>query len=210
MKMEFCDSIVYSKSYSLPAVNCSEVLRYAGIGKTDAPSAEISALLEECLAECEKEGVFSPKVSYRYLPVDFREENRIDFNYVDLESANLKKNLNGCDYCIFFAASVGFGIDRMILKYNKTNSAKALILQALGAERVEAVCDMLCADEEVIPKGYKGRPRFSPGYGDVPLEFQKKLLPLVDADKNLGISLNESLLMSPSKSVTAIVGIEKL
>lgn len=208
--MELNDSIVYSKTYTLPGVNCSEVLRYAGWNKRETPPEEIGNLLQECIDECEKERVFSPKVSYRYLPVKFSQDCGIDFTHVFLESENLKKNLAGCNDCIFFAATVGFGIDRMILKYNKTNSAKALLLQALGAERVEMLCDMLCEDEETVPKGYKGRPRFSPGYGDVPLEFQKELLPLVGADKNLGITLNESLLMSPSKSVTAIMGIEKM
>ena len=53
------------------------------------------------------------------------------------------------------------------------------------------------------------RPRFSPGYGDLPLELQKDVFRVLDCPRKIGLSLNESLLMSPSKSVTAIIGIGK-
>ncbi|MBR3258643.1 MAG: vitamin B12 dependent methionine synthase, partial [Eggerthellaceae bacterium] len=46
-----------------------------------------------------------------------------------------------------------------------------------------------------------------PGYGDLPLEVQPDLLGLLDASRRLGITLSDSLLMSPTKSVTAIVGL---
>ena len=53
------------------------------------------------------------------------------------------------------------------------------------------------------------RPRFSPGYGDVPLDAQRDIFSALDISKNLSVYLNDSLLMSPSKSVTAFVGIKK-
>ena len=51
------------------------------------------------------------------------------------------------------------------------------------------------------------KPRFSPGYGDLPLEMQRDIFRVLDCSRKIGLTLNESLLMSPSKSVTAIVGI---
>ena len=53
------------------------------------------------------------------------------------------------------------------------------------------------------------KPRFSPGYGDVPLEIQKDIVMLLDCAKRIGVSLNDSLLMSPSKSVTAFIGLQE-
>ena len=74
-------------------------------------------------------------------------------------------------------------------------------MQALGAERVEALCDAFCAEFE------GAKMRFSPGYGDLPLDTQRALFALLDCPRKLGLTLNESLLMSPSKSVTAIMGL---
>ena len=50
--------------------------------------------------------------------------------------------------------------------------------------------------------------RFSPGYGDLPLEFQREIFRALDVPRRIGVSLGSSCLMSPSKSVTAIVGIK--
>ena len=80
------------------------------------------------------------------------------------------------------------------------------MLQAFGAERIEALCDVFCRD---IGKelGVRTGPRFSPGYGDLPLDAQKMIFSVLDCEKRIGLFLNDSLLMSPSKSVTAFVGI---
>ena len=50
-------------------------------------------------------------------------------------------------------------------------------------------------------------PRFSPGYGDLPLSAQKNIFAVLDPERRIGLTLNSSLLMSPSKSVTAFVGL---
>ena len=50
--------------------------------------------------------------------------------------------------------------------------------------------------------------RFSPGFGDLPLELQRQVTEALDCPRSLGITLGESLLMTPSKSVTAIIGMK--
>jgi hypothetical protein len=82
------------------------------------------------------------------------------------------------------------------------------MLQALGSERVEALCDEFCRLMAIESKR-ELRPRFSPGYGDLPLELQRDIFRLLEPSRRIGVVLNDSLLMSPSKSVTAIIGIEK-
>ena len=80
------------------------------------------------------------------------------------------------------------------------------MFQAIGAERIEALCDAFCDD---ISKEYNIaiKPRFSPGYGDLPLECQKDIFAVISPEKHIGLTLTDSMLMSPSKSVTAIVGL---
>ena len=82
-------------------------------------------------------------------------------------------------------------------------------------EKLQAVLSLpwrndvvVSSEEEAVAKGMSLRPRFSPGYGDLPLTVQKEFMTLLDCAHLIGINLNESLLMSPSKSVTAIIGMK--
>ena len=176
-----------------------EIFRYAG-GRED--SAELSALLDECLNEA------LPQISGRicYGEFEIKEtESGVDFGFCTCDSRDLKKNLSGCSRAVVFAATVGIGIDRLILKYSAISPARALMCQAIGAERIEALCDEFCL--ELCEKGYHLKPRFSAGYGDLPLEFQRDIFKVLEPEKNIGLTLNSSLLMTPSKSVTAVIGI---
>ena len=114
----------------------------------------------------------------------------------------LLKNLYGCKEVIIFAATLGAQFDRLLLRYSKVSPAKAVIFEAIGTAEIERVCDEFCCKVNRFTK-----PRFSPGYGDLPLEVQKEIFKVLDCPRKIGLTLNESLLMSPSKSVTAIVGI---
>ena len=79
------------------------------------------------------------------------------------------------------------------------------MLQAIGAERIESLCNVF--ENELIRQGHELGTRFSPGYGDLPLELQKDIFAALDCPKQIGVSLNDSMLMSPSKSVSAIIGL---
>ena len=131
------------------------------------------------------------------------------FSSLTLESQALARNLKKCTRVLLFAATVGLELDRLIAKYSKLSPSRALVLQALGAERVEALCDAFLSDLKPFYReaGLSMRPRFSPGYGDLPLEVQKDFFALLDCHRKIGLSLNDSLLMSPTKSVTAVVGL---
>ncbi len=87
----------------------------------------------------------------------------------------------------------------------------AAIYQAAGAAYVEAVCDEvnLKIKEEAAARGLFCRPRFSPGYGDLSLQYQKDLFRVLDITRNIAVSLSDSCLMTPSKSVTALVGLSR-
>ena len=99
------------------------------------------------------------------------------------------------------------GIDRLITKYTTVSPVKSLVFQGIGAERIEALCDAFC---RYIEKEYsKTKPRFSPGYGDLDLSFQREIFEVLQCSKKIGVTLNGSLLMSPTKSVTAIIGVKK-
>ena len=109
-----------------------------------------------------------------------------------------------------FCATVGVGIDRIIAKYNRLSPAKAVLLQALGSERVEALCDALCGEIalSVADEGLECTRRFSPGYGDLPLDLQREIFTSLECTRRIGVTIGDNLFMTPTKSVTAIFGIK--
>lgn len=167
------------KIFNAPSINKKEILRYAGGG-------ESYELLDDCLKEAE----FSYKVYYKIL----------DKNQLPFKSKSLEKLLENNREAVVFIATIGFNIDRLILKYTKTMPTRALMLQAIGAERIEALCD------EFMRSFENTTARFSAGYGDFDLSEQIKIFEILKSDKP-EVYLNESLLMSPTKSVTAVFGV---
>ena len=193
--------MIYAKNYPAPEINERECFRYAGTN-FKVVSEEERALYEACLKEVEQKLTY--KVCWGRFPIN-RTEDKLDFGFLQTDSKALMKNLESCKEVIVFAATIGLEIDRLIRRYTNLSPAKALFFQAIGAERIESLCDTFC--DELKGEGLQLRPRFSPGYGDLPLEMQKDVFRVLDCPRKIGLTLNESLLMSPSKSVTAIIGI---
>lgn len=178
------------KTFPAPPLCRQEILRYAGCNNAN-PQTE--ALLEECLGE------LRDQLNYR---VCFCEVDPASLP----ASNNLQRNLQGCRKILLFAATIGVSLDRLLARYGVTSPARALMLQSIGAERIEALCDAFGA-WAAQEYGLSLRPRFSPGYGDLPLTFQRDIFALLEPAKHIGVSLTDSLLMTPSKSVTAFLGL---
>ena len=191
---------IITRNYKEPSFCEKEILRYAGCKSSDD---ELLQLLRACIEEVRDKLTY--KVCYRELSITVVDEV-CDFGCFSLESKNLAWNLQNCNSVILFAATMGVEMDRLIAKYGRISPSRALLLQAIGAERIEALCDAFCEDI-AREKKMVTMPRFSPGYGDLPLEAQKEIFKLLDCSKQIGLFLNDSLLMSPSKSVTAFLGL---
>ena len=194
-------SVLTVRSLPEPEVSMREILRYA---RSAADDTETVRLAHDCLGEA------LPALSYRavYTAEDVTVTgDECDIGGIVIRSAALAKNLSGVSRAVLVCATVGLGIDRLVLKYSRSRPARALIMQAIGAERVEAVLDALT---EELEKEYGGlRPRFSVGYGDAPLSAQREITERLETAKRIGVSLSESMIMTPTKSVSAIIGINK-
>lgn len=194
--------MVLIKHYDAPPIDEDEIFRYAGC-KGDSDS--VRELFDNCRAEIGDS--LSYKICFLPLTVSVKGDD-CDFGVCGVKSKDLARNLDGCAEAVVFAATIGVGIDRLIAKYNVLSPAKALMFDALGTERIEALCDLFCRD---LSKEYQKslKPRFSPGYGDLDLSFQKEIFSVLNCRKHIGLTMTESLMMSPSKSVTAIVGLSE-
>lgn len=169
-------------------------------------SQEVNSLIEECVSESEK--CISAKVCYRIYDITVDSLN-VSCDSFSFASGDLCKCLKNCEKLVMFAATIGIGFDRLIARYSSLSPSKAVCLHALGSERIEALCDVFC--DEIMKQdalnGKKLTPRFSPGYGDLDICNQKVFDSLLMLNQSCGISFNSSLLMTPSKSVTAVAGI---
>ena len=180
-----------------------QVLRYLGMGgRTTDP--ETARLVAQCIEE------FSSVASYRLCWADAHitvTQQGVDFGAFYAPSASLANHLQNCKQAVLFAATTGLAAEQQRKRAEVASPAKALVLDAVGTAAAEALCDRFCANRAKASAGQQLRPRFSPGYGDLPLELQKELLTCLDSHRKIGLSLSESMMMTPQKSVTAIVGV---
>ena len=194
--------MVHARRFAAPEINWREALRYAGV-KESTP--EMEALLDECLRLAE--GKLSYQVCWAEFPVK-REGERLNLGFVQLESKSLAHNLQGCDRVTLFAATIGMEMDRLIARYARVSPAKSHMLQAVGVERIESLCDLFNDEITRLVEAEGGftRPRYSPGYGDVDITVQRDVFRALNCTRTIGITLNENCFMVPSKSVTALIG----
>lgn len=185
----------------------SEINRYLGYMKIQ-PDERIQDIIESCKQKVIDQS--TPRKSVKIFPLTIQEDT-IQIETMHIHSKHLLKNLNGCDKVVLMGVTIGPAIDRLIRRSEITNMVEAAIYQAIGAAYVEAWADIVNKEikQEMKQQGYYCRPRFSPGYGDFDLAFQKDFSQLLDLSHTTGIKLTDTLLMTPSKSVTALIGLSK-
>ncbi|MDO4267661.1 MAG: vitamin B12 dependent-methionine synthase activation domain-containing protein [Eubacteriales bacterium] len=189
--------------------NDREILRYLGFKRNQAPDENVRSLIEGCKAELERSA--APKAVWREFPLTL-DGDKIDMECLQTVSKSLARNLKDCHRVILFGATLGAGVDMLLQRYGRLQMSRAVVIQAASAAMLETFCDEKNRQlkEEYLKEGLYLRPRFSPGYGDFPLGCQKQLVPALDLNRRIGVTLTESLLMAPSKSVTAVIGVSRI
>ena len=129
----------------------------------------------------------------------------VNLGFMQVESKSLRKNLDSCNEAYILAATTGISSQRLIEKNSVISPIKGIITDCVGSAAIEAFCDKINLSLSDNPDFL--RPRFSPGYGDFPFTQQPDILALLKADKTVGVTCNDSCMMIPTKSVTAVMGI---
>lgn len=171
-------------------------------GRLKVPRDHDMSLWEKYKKELEEK--IECKMSAKKVPVKYNGDTLIIGN-VEAKSEDLKKSIKGSNEAFVFAVTLGSAVDRLLLKYSKISPSSAFIIDALASAYAEAAADRA---QEILDGIAKTKVRFSPGYGDLPLEIQPEILEMINAGKLLSITLTDSLLMKPQKTITAIAGIE--
>lgn len=182
-----------------------ETARYMGYKHGAMPTPEICELIDEAYEELCK--VVQPK--YIYKEYEFtRTENSIIIDGIEFRSKKLLNHLKNSKSIILFGATLGQGADALIRKYSVTDIAMTAVAQAVAGSMVENLCDIACEELKKIIKG-EHRPRFSPGYSDFHISAQADFFKLLPMNKQLGVSLSDGFMMTPTKTVTAFIGVIK-
>lgn len=183
-----------------------EAFRYLGL-RGSAPDAATARAVDEAAEALE--AAIEPRQVSRRFPLK-RDGAAMDIEGLRIASRALAHNLEGCDEVYLMAATLGMGPDTLIARAQAAGSMhRAVALQAVAAAMIEAWCDAVNAGlrRQAEARGKALRPRFSPGYGDFELSAQEGLFRLLGVQRNIGVTLTDSLLMLPTKSVTAVIGI---
>lgn len=185
-----------------------EAVQYLGYGR-HAIDERTLQLVEDSFRELEQ--IVNARFIYRIFETTFPDTNVLTIGNMRIESKNLSKNLKGCSEAVVFGATLGTGVDMLMKRYSLTDMAKTVVLQACAAAMLEEYCDeeQNKIAEELGKKQLYLRPRFSPGYGDYSILHQDDILRMLDASKTIGLTMTESYMLTPTKSVTAVIGISK-
>lgn len=124
---------------------------------------------------------------------------------------DVAKMLEGCHEAVLLAATLGAESERMLLKVQARSSTEAVLLDAVLSAAIEAVCDAQesALRNQLAAEGLYLTDRFSPGYGDMPLEQTRSICAVLEADRRIGLTVSDRGIMIPRKSVTAIMGISR-
>lgn len=149
--------------------------------------------------------VATPKYACVRCDIDYTDDGAVVLVGKKIHSEALIKNLSGAKSAFILAVTLGAGVDT----YLRRTAVRSGVEHYFSDGVASAICDGLCdlAEREVC-KGLGTSKRFSPGYADLPLSLQTDVLNAVGAERLLGITLTSSMLMIPTKSITAIIGIK--
>ncbi len=183
-----------------------EAIRYLGYGKAE-PDKDIKELIYSSFQELEQ--IAERKLYYQSCGLTILSNHGLLIDTIEITSRNLNKNLRGCKEVLLLGATLGTGVDRLLQKYERLDITKAVVLQACAAAYLEEFCDFeqQKIKEDYAKEGLYLRPRFSPGYGDFPLDHQKDILEILGAAKRIGLTMTESYMLTPTKSITAVIGV---
>ncbi len=181
-------------------IDKKEVLRYLGY-KGGEVDREIYDLIEGCSNEILSVAV--PRTVYNVFEID--EKYSLSGSIFRLQGNDIKKHLQGCRRCVLMAATIGIEVENAIRKAQITDMARAVVLDSCATAAVESLCDEV---QDKISAEYKYiTSRYSPGYGDMPVEMQKEFALLLDTPRKIGLTVTEADILLPRKSVTAVIGI---
>lgn len=194
----------------LEQLNKKEVYRYLG-SLEQMENKVLTALVEEC--EKQLHQVVQPRYVYRIGEISRNNpdtgEHKMSLCGFELEGHSVEEHLEGCTKAVMIAVTLSEGVDKLIRQANVQDVARAVVLDAMANVAIEQLCDSI---EQMVAKEWRDWNftwRFGVGYGDFPISSQKKFLQTLEAPKRIGLTVNDSHMLTPCKSVTCVIGMSQ-
>lgn len=186
-----------------------EVLPFLGMNKD--PSAQEKALIEQYIKEikqlAEPIGIWKNFVIKNWTP----EKISLEASPLLLEGTGISERFKTCVQITLLATTIGIRVDQLLFSMSSQNPAQALFADAVASAAIESFTGQLdhylC--EIIRRKGYFPTARFSPGYGDWALNWQKEFLTSIESNK-IGLTTTAYFVLEPTKSITAALGWSKI
>lgn len=186
-----------------------EVLRYLGHNGQEIDS-DLNLRINECIKETKKE------IDTKYIYEIYDIKNDLDLNTIEFKNTNLilkskdvSELLKDCDKCVLMCATLGFNIEKNIRRYSYNDLTKGIIVDACATTSIEEICDLIQDNilQQMSKEGKSLTMRYSPGYGDLDISANKDILQVLDAHKRIGVTVTNTGIMIPRKSVVVLIGI---
>ena len=188
-------------------VDKAEALRYIGYSGQQTDEM-LDERIDSLIAACERDS--APAFVYKIFPVDASGGViRLQGSSLVLEGSAIYEHLHAARSCAVMAVTLGLANERVAMRMKARSALDAVVFGAAGSSLVECAADACEAAivAEAAGLGLHTNWRFSPGYGDLPLDIQPAIVRTLEADKKLGMTVTDSNLLVPVKSVTAFVGL---
>ena len=191
--------------YNAPVreIDPKETRRYAGLNKSEFNNNAINAACTEAQLLAKAQGSWQ---IYEYIAATGTVTAAPP---AGIEGAKIRDHLAAAEKVIFLAVTIGEKVEEAITAhFQEGKYSHSLLLDAAATTAVEQAADDLekTIRQKMEPLGYEMLWRFSPGYGDWDIRFQPEMIRLSQAGA-IGISLTESMMLLPRKSITAVIGL---
>lgn len=189
---------------TLQSIPMREALHFLGWRGTPLESRMIDQLKDVCDRALEQ---IQPRVTIRRFSIE-HDGGFASCAFVP-QGEDVRAMLAPCTEGILLAATLGAQSERLLLREQAQGSAQAVLMDAVLSAAIEAVCDQAEHElrDEVQRRGMYLTDRFSPGYGDMPLAQTREICEILAASKTIGLTVSQSGIMIPRKSVTAVMGV---
>ena len=157
-------------------------------------------LLDECLQEIDQMASF--KVTYQSFPLSF-DPLYIENAHINIHYPDLMELFQNCHEVIVIGCTLGIQIDRKLKCYSHLDMTKMTVFDAVASSYLEEKCDEY-ENKHIIGKRTF---RFCPGYGHVPIELNKSLARVIDCQKKIGLTVQDSHILLPQKSMIGLIGL---
>jgi hypothetical protein len=182
-----------------------EILRYLGYPREARPAPEVASLIERIMPECLE--ALRPRGTYTVHQVTDSAPDSLKLGNVVVEGA-VSDFLGSVDRVAAFVVTVGAEITgRSEHACRDGDAFTGWVFDAVGSWAVEAAADALMVHlQATLDEGDGLTLRYSPGYCGMDLSQQHAIFSLTEA-ASVGVTLLPSMMMSPAKSISGLVGI---